>query len=520
MSENTRVVKAAGVVGAATLLSRILGFIRDAVIAWFFGAGFSSDAFIAAFRIPNLLRRLFAEGSLSSAFIPVFTQYIVRRGQSEAFHLARSAFRLLSVILILVTIGGIFLSPWIVKLVAPGFVADKFSLTVTLTRLMLPYIFFVGLVALCMGILNVLGHFAAPALAPVLLNISIIGSVLIISPSLSVPAVGLAAGVLIGGVLQLAIQLPALWRIGFRFWKKTKLLHPGLRQVGTLIPPVIIGGAVYQINIVIGTILGSLLAEGSVTYLYFADRLVQFPLGVFAIAAATAVLPSLSRQAASEDFEALKNTFDHALKFVFFISIPAMVGLIVLREPIVALLFERGEFDAQATRLTAEALLYYSLGLWAFSAVRIVAAAFFAMQDTRTPVKMAGLSILANVVLGVVLMKPLDHGGLALATSLSSILNLGLLVRALKNKMGPLGWKSISRSFARTLVGSISMGAAVWAVGLKIIPAQNPTLTGLLGGVAGCVIIGICTYAGASYILKSPELDVVLTEVRKGIGWK
>jgi putative peptidoglycan lipid II flippase len=520
MSENTRVVKAASVVGAATLLSRILGFIRDAVIAWFFGAGFSSDAFIAAFRIPNLLRRLFAEGSLSSAFIPVFTQYIVRRGQSEAFHLARSAFRLLSVILILVTIGGIFLSPWIVKLVAPGFVADKYTLTVTLTRLMLPYIFFIGLVALCMGILNVLGHFAAPALAPVLLNISIIGSVLIICPSLPVPAVGLAAGVLIGGALQLAIQLPVLWRKGFRFWGKAQLLHPGLRQVGTLIPPVILGGAVYQINIVIGTILGSLLAEGSVTYLYFADRLVQFPLGVFAIAAATAILPSLSRQAASEDFEALKNTFDHALKFVFFISIPAMVGLIVLREPIVTLLFQRGAFDAQATRLTAEALLYYSLGLWAFSAVRIVAAAFFAMQDTRTPVKMAGISILANVILGVVLMKPLDHSGLALATSLSSILNLGLLVRALQNKLGSLGWRSISRSFGRTLVSSLSMGVAVWAVGLKIIPAQNPTLTGLLGGVAGCVIIGICTYAGASYILKSPELDVVLTEVRKGIGWK
>jgi len=520
MSENTRVVKAAGVVGAATLLSRILGFIRDAVIAWFFGAGLSSDAFIAAFRIPNLLRRLFAEGSLSSAFIPVFTQYIVRRGQPEAFHLARSAFRLLSILLILVSVGGILLSPWIVKFVAPGFVAEKYSLTVSLTRLMFPYIFFVGLVALCMGILNVLGHFAAPALAPVLLNISIIGSVLIISPSLSVPAVGLAVGVLIGGVLQLAIQLPVLLRIGFRFWQKAKWLHPGLRQIGTLIPPVILGGAVYQINIVIGTILGSLLAEGSVTYLYFADRLVQFPLGVFAIAAATAVLPSLSRQAASEDFEALKDTFDHALKLVFFISIPAMMGLIILREPIVALLFQRGEFDSLATQLTARALLYYSLGLWAFSAVRIVAATFFAMQDTRTPVKMAGLSILVNIILGLFLMKPLGHGGLALATSLASILNLGLLVRALRNKLGVLGWKSIARSFCKTLVGSIGMGVAVWAAGLVLLSGKNPTLAELLGGVAGCIAIGICAYGGISYVLKSPELHVVLAEARKGIGRK
>ncbi len=520
MSENSRVLKAAGVVGTATLLSRILGFIRDAVIAWFFGAGFSSDAFIAAFRIPNLLRRLFAEGSLSSAFIPVFTQYIVHRGQPEAFLLARSAFRLLSVVLLLVTIGGILLAPWMVKLVAPGFIEDKYALTLSLTRLMLPYIFFIGLVALCMGILNVLDHFAIPALAPVLLNISIIGSVLFISPSMSVPAVGLAVGVLIGGVLQLALQLPVLIRKGFRFWEKAKFLHPGLKQVGTLIPPVILGGAVYQINIVIGTILGSLLAEGSVTYLYFADRLVQFPLGVFAIATATAILPSLSRQATAGDFEALKDTFAHALKLVFFISIPAMVGLIVLRGPIVALLFQRGQFDAQATQLTAQALLYYSLGLGAFSAVRIVAATFFAMQDTRTPVKMAGISILANTILGVVLMQPLDHGGLALATSLASILNLGLLVQALRIRLGALGWKSIIRSIGRTLACSIVMGAVVWAAGLKIFPDHYPALPGLIGGVIGCVAIGLCTYGGASYILKSPELHAVLTEVRKGIGRK
>ena len=520
MSEKSRVLKAAGVVGTATLLSRILGFIRDAVIAWFFGAGFSSDAFIAAFRIPNLLRRLFAEGSLSSAFIPVFTEYIVQRGQPEAFHLARSAFRLLSVILLLVTTAGILLSPWIVKLMAPGFVGDKYSLTLNLTRLMLPYIFFVGLVALCMGILNVLNHFAAPALAPAFLNLAIIGSVLIIAPSLSVPAVGLAVGVLIGGVLQLALQLPILIRKGFRFWEKAKFLHPGLKQVGTLIPPVMLGGAVYQINIVIGTILGSLLAEGSVTYLYFADRLVQFPLGVFAIAAATAVLPSLSRQAAADDIEALKYTFAHALKLVFFVSIPAMVGLIVLREPIVTLLFQRGQFDAHATRLTAQALLYYSLGLGAFSAVRIVAATFFAMQDTRTPVKMASLSILANTILGVLLMQPLDHGGLALATSFASILNLGLLLQALKNKLGPLGWKGIIRSFGRTLVCSTVMGAAVWAGGLRIIPAHNPALPGLLVGVIGCITIGLCVYGGASFVLKSPELHVVLTEIRKGIRGK
>jgi putative peptidoglycan lipid II flippase len=407
-----------------------------------------------------------------------------------------------------------------VRVIAPGFTDDKLALTVTLTRIMFPYIFFVALVALCTGILNVLGHFAAPALAPVLLNLSIIGSVFMISPKMTKPVVGLAFGVLIGGVLQLAVQLPFLVREGFRFWEKAKMMHPGLKRVGTLLPPVILGGAVYQINIVVGTLLGSLLKEGSVTYLYFADRLVQFPLGIFAIAAATAVLPSLSRQVAIKDYGAVKNTFGHALKLVFFVAIPAMVGLIILREPIVSLLLQRGEFDSQATGLTSQALLYYSLGLWAFSAVRIVAATFFALQDTRTPVRMATISIIANVILGVVLMRPLAHGGLALATSLASILNLGLLVRALRSKLGSLGWKSITQSVGRTLLSSSVMGIGVWTAALAIVPVEGRTLSRLFWGVAGSIATGLCIYGAISYFLKSPELSSVLAEAKKGIRKK
>ena len=517
MSEKSRVIKAAGVVGGATLISRILGFVRDAVIAGFFGAGLSSDAFIAAFRIPNLLRRLFAEGSLSSAFIPVFTEYVVHHNRDEAFSMARSAFRLLSVILFMVTIGGILLSPWIVRLIVPGFDAEKISLTVTLTRWMFPYFFCIGLVALCMGILNVLGHFAVPAIAPVILNLSVIGSVLFIAPAMTTPVIGLALGVLIGGVLQLALQLPILVRKGFRFWEKARLMHPGLKKVGISILPIILGGAVYQINIVVGTLLGSLLPEGSVTYLYFADRLVQFPLGIFAIAASTAVLPSLSRHAAACEFDELKHTFAHALKLVFFISIPAMVGLIVLREPIVALLFQRGEFDAAATQLTSQAVLYYSLGLWAFSAVRIVAATFFALQDARTPVRIAIISIFANILLGVILMKPLAHGGLALATSLASMLNLGLLMLALRTRLGSLGWINIAQSAGKAFVSSLVMGSAVWATARIFIPLESRTSPGLLVGVVASIGIGLCIYGVASFVLKSQELSIVLTEAGKGI---
>jgi putative peptidoglycan lipid II flippase len=520
MSENSRVVKAAGVVGAATLASRILGFIRDAVIAWFFGAGFSSDAFIAAFRIPNLLRRLFAEGSLSSAFIPVFMEYTVKQGQAEAFHLARSAFRLLGVVLIVAAVCGVMMSPWIVRLIAPGFSADKLALTTTLTRFMFPYIFFIGLVALCMGILNVLGHFAAPAFAPVLLNLAIIGSAFFISPSLPQPVMGLAVGVLIGGFLQLALQLPVLIKTGFYFWQAARWIHPGLKRVGRLMPPVIFGGAVYQINILVGTLLASLLEQGSVTYLYFADRLVQFPLGIFAIATATAVLPSLSRQAATGDIDKLKDTFIRTLKLVFFITIPASVGLIVLREPIVALLFKRGEFDVRATLLTAQALLYYSIGLWAFSAVRIVAAAFFALQDTRTPAIMAGISIVANIALGVVLMKPLSHGGLALATSLASMLNLGLLLSVLRTRLGALGWKGIAWSVFRSLLCAVFMGIAVRLTAWFMVLDKSSTLLRLMGGVVGSIAVGLCVYGACSYITKSPELRRMFVEAGRDIGKK
>jgi len=522
MSEKTRVIKAAGVVGSATLLSRILGYVRDAVIAWYFGAGMNSDAFIAAFRIPNLLRKLLGEGSISNAFVPVLTNYLAKDGKEEAFRLARSALWIFSILLAVVSVCGIILSPLIVKIIAPGFVdfPGKISLTVVLTRIMFPYIFFIGLVALCMGILNVFGHFATPALAPVLLNLAMITSVFFLCPHFSQPVLGLAVGVMIGGVLQLALQLPAMFRKGFILRQHAPLFHPGLRKIGRLLPPVIIGGAVYQINVLVGTLLGSFLQEGRVTVLYFADRLVQFPLGIFAIAAATAVLPSLSRQAASNDIAALKNTFNYSVRFTLFLTIPSMVGLIILREPIITLLFQRGEFGLQAVRLTARALLYYAIGLWAFSAVRIVAATFFALQDTRTPVIMATVSILANMVLGVVLMGPLDHGGLALATSLASILNLGLLVYALRKRLGSLGWRRIARSTCKTLGSAAIMGAVVWFAAGRLIPAEEGTIGERVAGLLACVVIGLAVFGASAYAIKIPEFANLIAEVKKEKGKK
>ena len=518
MSENARVTKAAGIVGFATLLSRIFGFLRDVIIAWHFGAGFGSDAFFVAFRIPNLLRRLFAEGSLSIAFVPVFTGYIKEWGTEEAFRFARSAIRLLSVLLALTAVAGILMSPIIVRLIAPGFVEspDKLNLTIMLTRLMFPYVFLICLVALCGGILNVLGHFAAPALAPVLLNIAMIGSVLLLSHRFTYPVVGLAVGVLIGGVLQLSLQLPFLIRNRFYFWKKANLFHPGLKRVGKLMLPAVFGAAVYQINILVGTLLASLLPEGSVSYLYYADRLVQFPLGIFAIAAATAVLPSLSRQAADKDFGSMKETFAYALNLVLFITIPAMIGLIVLREPIVALLFKRGAFDQDTTQMTAYALLWYAVGLWAFSAVRIVLSTFYALQDTVTPVKIASISIIANIIFGIVLMQWMAHGGLALATSLASMVNLAFLLRALKGKMGALNWRNISASACKTLVSSVIMGGVVGIASRYVIPGGQGSSMGLLLGLLGSILSGVVIYGCCSRVLKSSELESVIDMMRKG----
>jgi putative peptidoglycan lipid II flippase len=519
MSDNTRVTKAAGTVGAATFLSRIFGYVRDMILAGFFGAGPLADAFIAAFRIPNLLRRMLGEGSLGISFIPVFSEYLTKSGKQEAFRLAHSAVRLLSALLVMVALAGVFLAPWITKAVAFGFSdsPEQFALTVTLTRIMFPYIFFIGLVALCMGILNAIGHFAAPALAPILLNLAMIGSVLLGSRLTDDPqqrVYWLAGGVLAGGLLQLLLQFPFLKKSGFKIWQKAGFFHPGLKKVAVMFIPATFGAAVFQLNTLLGQLLASFLPSGSISYLYFADRLVQFPLGIFGISAATAVLPTFAKQSASADMSAFKHTFTYSLSMVFFISIPAMVGLIVLREPIVALLFQRGAFSAQAVRMTADALLYYAIGLWAFAAVRIVAAAFYAMQDTKTPVRIAVVSIAVNLLLGIVLMGPMAHKGLALALSVSASVNLVLLTAALRLRLGRLGGRKIVSSTCQTVVNSAIMGAVVWLVSGIAIPIPHGKTITMAGGLLVCILSGVTVYAILSYLWRGMAFNYLIRLIR------
>jgi putative peptidoglycan lipid II flippase len=516
-SENARVVRAAGVVGIATLLSRVFGFLRDMVVAGLFGAGLTTDAFFVAFRIPNLLRRLLAEGSLTVSFVPVFTEYLKNRTRREAFELASITFTVLSILLVIVSLAGVLLASLIVTAIAPGFVKTpaQFDLAVFLTRLMFPYILLISLVALCMGILNSLRHFAAPALSPVVLNLAMILAALTLKDFFAEPIVALAVGVMVGGALQLAMQWPFLLRLGVRLRPRFTFRHEGLRRIGRLMLPASFGAAIYQINVFIGTILASLLPEGSVSYLYFADRIVELPLGVFAIAVGTAALPSLSAQVAGGQIDAMKRTVAFSLRLILFIAIPATVALILLRVPIISVLFERGQFGPQATLATAQALLFYALGLWAFSAIRIVVSAFYALQDTRSPMKAAIVALIVNVAFSVALMFPLRHGGLALATSIASAVNVGMLWLILRRRVGPLLDREFFLSLGKTVLASLVMGGVLLLTGLAYPwQAEGPfsvRLTHLVFAVAA----GGGGFAVASFFLKSPEIAHALAALRR-----
>jgi putative peptidoglycan lipid II flippase len=523
-SEKRSVSRAAGVVGFFTFLSRILGLIRDMVLANFFGAGMVADAFFVAFRIPNLLRRLFAEGSLTIAFIPVFTEYLETKTKEQAFDLARVTLTLLALILVVVTLIGILFSPWIVRIQAFGFGASgvKYDLTVLLTRITFPYILLISLVAFFMAVLNSLRHFAAPAAAPIFLNLGIIGAAYFLSPYCPEPIVSVAVGVLIGGSLQVALQIPWVLRNGLKLFPRWHPGHPAVKRIGLLMLPAIFGSAVYQLNQFMGTLLASFLAEGSVSWLYYADRIVQFPLGIFGIAISTAALPSLSTQAAKKEFDQFADTLIHTLRLVFFITLPSMVGLLLLGRPIIELLFERGAFNVHSTLMTNHALIFYAIGLCAFSGIRVIVAAFYALQDTKTPVKVAIVAVVVNLILSVYLafMTPLRHGGLALALSLASTVQFCLLVFFLKRKIYLGELKPVFQSGLKSVFAASVMGLGVYYCHSRWLVAESGAgLWRLSSNLAGLVVIGMFLYFGVAKILRCSELeslkDIFLPLIKK-----
>jgi len=521
VSERKNIARAAGVLGFATILSRIMGMVRDMVVSRLFGAGFATDAFFAAFQIPNMLRRFFAEGALTSAFVPTFSETYTRRGEDEARELANICFTLLTIVMAGITVAGICFSPLIVRLMFPGFAAEpsKLELTVMLNRLMFPYIFFVSLVALCMGILNTLRHFFTPAISTVFLNLAMIFCAALLHGFFAVPIVSLAVGVLAGGLIQLILQLPVLWKKGFPLRPRFAFNRPEVRRIALLMGPSVFGVGVYYLNLTVGNILASLLPQGSVSYLYYAQRLFEFPQGIFTVSVAQAVLPSMSRQAAEGDLEAMKESLRFGLSLILFITIPALVGLMVAATPIFSLLFMGGEFDYAKAGQCGRALLYYSVGLSFVAMVRVLAPAFYALKDTRTPVLTAFVAFIANLLFSLALMGPMLHAGLALASSLSALVNMLLLLYFLRRKIGPFGGRGVLIASIKGLVAAIPAGYTAFHIlgmfdwsreGAKLLKCVT-----LGGGVGAAVFV----YAVASLCLKSSEAgDAAALLRRKLLG--
>ncbi len=511
MKSHGNILRSAGVVGCATAFSRILGFIRDVIIASVFGTSYVADAFFIAFRLPNLLRRLLGEGALSAAFIPVFTELRTRHGRSEAMRFAAVVFNVLILVLIVVSVAGVLMAPFMVRVLTLTFhgTDSKLALTITLTRWIFPYIFFMGLAALFMGLLNASDHFFFPALAPVCLNISLIGSVLLLGKYLpegmEAKVWTLVVGVLAGGSLQVLVQIPMALKKGFRIL--VQFVHPALAKVGRLMIPAVFGLAVTQVNILVDTMLAWRLGTGSVSALYYGNRLVQLPLGVIGIAIATASFPSFSRQVAEGDTTGLKKTLGFALRMTLFLMVPAAVGLIVLGKPIVRLLFERGAFDPVATEGTLLALGYYAVGLAAYAAVKVLVPVFYSLGDAVTPVKVGAVCVVVNIVLNLLLMGPLSHGGLALATSLSSLLNTGLLVWFLVRKWVIVPLSELGYCLLRVLglSGVMGVGVALLSQRLAVIFGSAATL----GGVFIPVITGVTGYMLLARVLKFKEISEI-----------
>ena len=490
-------IKATGIIGSATALSRVLGFVRDIVIAAFFGTAIYAQAFVVAFRIPNLLRDLVGEGATNSALVPVLTEELHKNGKESFLKLAQILFNIMFVTLLVLTALGMLASPLIVRLIAPGFLADpeKFRVTVTLTRVLFPFLFLVGLWAYAMGVLNSLGKFASAAFGSCFLNLAMILSAVMFGENVF----GLACGVLTGGLLQLLIQLPSLHASGWRARLTAEFDHPQARKAGVLIVPRVLGACVYQFNVFVSTILASLssiVGEGAVAAIYYANRIWQLPLAIFGIALAQAALPTMSRHAAENDMVKMKETIQFSLRIVFFVLVPSSIGLMMLATPITKVLFERGAFTAYSTSITSGALFFYAFGLVACGGLKVLANAFYAMGDTKTPVKAAFYSAIINLFLNLALMWPLKLGGLTLANSIAVTFNFGMLYILLVNKLGDFGTADIRESFLKVAAASVAMAIAIkilmiWLGGYSVVSLALVISGGIVVFFAASFIFGV-----------------------------
>ncbi len=509
---NEKIARSASRIGGATIISRVLGLARDGVFAAIFGTTFFADAFNIAFLIPNFLRRVLGEGTLNASYVPVYTHYLRREGEERAADVAAKVFSVLMVVLGLVVLLGILFAGPIVGLYAFGWKdsPETVSLTVRLTRILFPYIFFVALAALAGGTLNSRGYFGLPALAPAFLNISLIVSAGIIiwrGAELGEWAVTLfSIGALVGGLLQIAIQVPLLRKTGHRFRFDLDFKDPAVKWVGRLMLPGMLAFTVTQVNILVDTLLATTLAEGSVTALRLGNRIAIQPLGIFGVAITTAALPALSAHAAREDKTKLIEDFSFSLRLILALLIPSAIGLMVLATPVVRLLFERGQFTAaRSTPMTASALFYYAMGLFAYGGTKAVVQAFYSMKDTVTPMKIAILTVGLNIALDVILVRHLGLIGLALATAVSAVAGFTMLCLMLKRRLGDIRSGEIWGAVAKVLLVSLLMGAVIYLVSARLDPLATNIL-GKLAQVGISIAAGVGVFLGLGFLLKAREI--------------
>ena len=509
-------LRSASVISAATMTSRLLGLIRDQVLAYLFGAGNAMDAFYVGFRIPNLMRDLFAEGAMSAAFVPTFTKRLTAEGRTQAWQLGNQLINALLIVTgLLVTIGIIFAAP-LVMLFAGHFneVPGKLELATTLTRIMLPFLSLVAIAAAFMGMLNSLQRFFTPALSPAMFNLAMIASgfaLVPLMPSVGLPPIaGMAIGALIGGVGQVVLQWPALHHAGYRYRPILNLRDPGLREILRLMGPGILGLAAVQINLLVNTILATGEGTGAVSWLSYAFRLMYLPIGLFGVSIATAALPTLSRQAARENPEEMRQTISNGLRLMFMLNVPATLGLVTLASPIVALIFERGSFTSADTAATAAALMCYAPGLLGYSTVKIAVPSFFALRDSRTPALISVGSVVLNVALNLLLIRLMGYRGLALGTAIAALVNAAALLYLLQRRLGGLDSARIAIAFVKISVASALMAWAAFGTEQWLAttwPGPGTWLQAIRLGAA--ISAGLIVLATAARALRIEEFDEV-----------
>jgi putative peptidoglycan lipid II flippase len=524
-----RLARSAGVFGLATIASRVLGLVRDQVLAFYFGAGNANDAFQVASRIPNLVRDLFAEGAMSAAFVPTFTRELTLHGRERAWRLASSVINGLLLVTGAIVIAGIIFAEPLVRLFASGFaeVPGKLELTIYLTRIVFPFLTLVAVAAALMGMLNSLGHFFVPALSPAMFNVAIIVmslGLIPIAPRLGVqPITIVAIATLVGGLGQLAIQWPPLRREGFRYRPVLDLKDEGLRRVLLLMGPGTIGMAATQINVFVNTVLATDEGTGAVTWLGLAFRLMYLPIGLFGVSIATAATPAISRMVAEKDFVRIRSTLANALGLMLFLNVPATVGLIILAQPIVAVIFEHGEFTAADTLATAAALQLYAIGLVGYSIVRIISPTFYALQRSRIPVLVSAGSVLVNVALNLALVRVMGYRGLALGTSITAILNAAVQLFLLRHEIHGLGGSRIAASLARVLLAAAVMGAVTFGASVTLERAMpGDSFAAQTFRLVTTITVSIAALVAAAQVLRIREYaearDLVLGRLRRMTG--